>query len=90
MWVDVPKNILELLFRKGMNPAEGIHSAQHAVLSLTPLFSMSASRDIRTECKVAAKERMETESRRKRPGRLASLLCPNNEGSNTYGCFAVA
>jgi DEAD/DEAH box helicase domain-containing protein len=69
MWVDVPKPILELLFRKGMNPAEGIHSAQHAVLSLTPLFSMSTSKDIRTECKVVAKEKRETESKRKRPGR---------------------
>lgn len=73
MWVDIPKNILQMFYAKGRNPAEGIHSAQHAVLSLTPLYSMSTSKDIRTECKVAAKEELARESSRKRPGRL--VLC---------------
>ncbi|KAF8316647.1 P-loop containing nucleoside triphosphate hydrolase protein [Clavulina sp. PMI_390] len=70
MWVDVPKATLEGLFQKGRNPAEGIHSAQHAVLSLTPLYSLATAQDIRTECKVAAKEGFASESSRKRPGRL--------------------
>lgn len=69
MWVDIPKLVLELLFRKGMNPAEGIHSAQHAILSLTPLYSISSAGDIRTECKAPEKEFRVSESKRKRPGR---------------------
>ena len=69
MWVDIPKPVLELLFRKGRNPAEGIHSAQHAVLSLTPLYSMSSTGDIRTDCKAPEKEFRVTDSKRKRPGR---------------------
>ncbi|KAF9511370.1 hypothetical protein BS47DRAFT_1298934 [Hydnum rufescens UP504] len=70
MWVDIPRPVLELLFRKGRNPAEGIHSAQHAVLSLTPLYSMSAAGDVRTECKSPVKEYSSTDSKVKRPGRL--------------------
>ena len=69
MWVDVPKHVLEMLFQKGRNPAEGIHSAQHAVLSLTPLYSMAPASDIYTDCKSAAKEGLATESARKRPAR---------------------
>lgn len=74
MWVDIPKSIIQMFYEKGRNPAEGIHSAQHAVLSLTPLYSMSTSGDIKTECKVAAKEEMVTESNRKRPGRYVKLV----------------
>jgi DEAD/DEAH box helicase domain-containing protein len=69
MWVDIPRPVLELLFRKGRNPAEGIHSAQHAVLSLTPLYSMSATGDVRTECKSPVKEYSSSDSKVKRPGR---------------------
>jgi len=70
MWVDVPKHVLEMLFQKGRNPAAGIHSAQHAVLSLMPLYSMASASDIRTDCKSAAKEGLASESARKRPARL--------------------
>ncbi|KAF8323509.1 P-loop containing nucleoside triphosphate hydrolase protein [Cantharellus anzutake] len=70
MWVDIPKHCVDLLFRKGRNPAEGIHSAQHAVLSLTPLYSMSTKGDVKTECKSPEKENSVRESKRKRPARL--------------------
>lgn len=85
MWVDVPKQTLELLFQKGRNPAEGIHSAQHAVLSLTPLYSLASALDIRTECKVPTKEGLASESSRKRPGRCVQLCSPSEQFLNLLG-----
>jgi len=70
MWIDIPKQIVEGLSGKGHNLAEGIHSAQHAVLNLAPLFSMSSAGNLRTECKAPEKEYAATESQRKRPARL--------------------
>lgn len=64
-WIDVPKGIIRLMRAKGLNPAEGIHSAQHAILNR---FSMAD--DLRTECKVPKKEYKTNESSRKRPARL--------------------
>jgi DEAD/DEAH box helicase domain-containing protein len=63
-WLDVPKSILELMRLKGINPAEAIHSAQHAFLNQFPMAS-----DLRTECKAPEKE-YKAESSRKRPARL--------------------
>lgn len=65
IWVDVPKGIIQLMRAKGLNPAEGIHSAQHAILNR---FSLAA--ELRTECKVPKKEYMAGQSSRKRPARL--------------------
>lgn len=64
MWMDVPKTVLELMKQKGINPADAIHAAQHAVLNQTHLSS-----DLKTECKVPQKEYAPTESSRKRPAR---------------------
>ncbi|KAG6874311.1 hypothetical protein C0995_001536 [Termitomyces sp. Mi166 len=65
VWIDIPKSLLELFLSKGINPAEAIHAAQHAVLN-----QFSLAQDLRTECKAAEKEYKMTESRRKRPARL--------------------
>ncbi|CAE6406342.1 unnamed protein product [Rhizoctonia solani] len=65
MWIDVPKFILKLLNDKGINPAEAIHSASHAVLNQTHL-----STDLKTECKTPSKEYAQRETSRKRPARL--------------------
>ncbi|KAH9946253.1 P-loop containing nucleoside triphosphate hydrolase protein [Epithele typhae] len=65
MWFDVPKSVLDLMRDAGINPAEAIHSAQHAYLNRYPLAA-----DLRTECKVPEKEYKATESARKRPARL--------------------
>ncbi|KAH9901228.1 DEAD/H helicase [Cubamyces lactineus] len=65
MWLDVPKSALELLRASGMNPAEAIHSAQHAFLNR---FALAV--DLRTECKVPEKEYKAAASQRKRPARL--------------------
>lgn len=64
MWMDVPKEVLELMKQKGIDPADAIHAAQHAVLNQTHL-----SNDLKTECKVPQKEYAPTESSRKRPAR---------------------
>ncbi|KAG6897838.1 hypothetical protein C0992_010326 [Termitomyces sp. T32_za158] len=64
VWIDVPKALLELFLLKGINPAEAIHAAQHAVLN-----RFSLAQDLKTECKVAEKEYKMAESKRKRPAR---------------------
>ncbi|KAI0709033.1 P-loop containing nucleoside triphosphate hydrolase protein [Earliella scabrosa] len=65
LWLDVPKPILELMRDSGMNAAEAIHAAQHAILNR---FALAA--DLRTECKVPEKEYKASASQRKRPARL--------------------
>ncbi|CAE6459000.1 unnamed protein product [Rhizoctonia solani] len=65
MWMDIPKPILQLLKDKGINPAEAIHAASHAVLNRTHL-----SNDLKTECKAPSKEYVQRETSRKRPARL--------------------
>lgn len=56
MWLDVPKQALEILESRRLNIAAAIHAAEHAVLSLLPTFVISLPGDVRTECKVAKKE----------------------------------
>lgn len=70
MWIDIPKDALELLARKRIHCAASIHSAEHAILSLLPNFVMSSDGEVRTECKVALKENQASESNRKRPARI--------------------
>lgn len=69
LWIDVPKTLLDLFRTKGINPAEAIHAAQHAVLNR---FSMA--QDLRTECKAPEKEYKIAESKRKRPARYSFWL----------------
>lgn len=68
---------------KSINPAEvsppmnqslnlitqAIQAAQHSLMSLTPLYTMSAEGDIQTDEKKSVKEYQRKESKRKRPGR---------------------
>ncbi|PGH16614.1 hypothetical protein AJ80_05116 [Polytolypa hystricis UAMH7299] len=56
MWLDVPKQALEILTSRNLNAAAAIHAAEHAVLALLPTFVISSPGDVRTECKVAQKE----------------------------------
>ncbi|EEQ92202.1 DEAD/DEAH box helicase [Blastomyces dermatitidis ER-3] len=57
MWLDVPKGALDILKSRNLNAAAAIHAAEHAILSLMPTYIVSSSPgDVRTECKVAAKE----------------------------------
>lgn len=65
LWIDIPDSVLEILREKGIKPARGIHSAEHAFLNQ---FSLAS--DLRTECKAEEKEYLKKESRRKRPARL--------------------
>jgi DEAD/DEAH box helicase domain-containing protein len=70
MWLDVPKEALEILVERRLNVAGAIHAAEHAVLSLMPNFVVSMPGDVRTECKFAGKEFAKKETQRKRPARL--------------------
>ena len=70
MWLDVPKQALEILQSRRLNVAGAIHAAEHAILSLMPNFVISMPADVRTECKVALKEFSSRQTSRKRPARL--------------------
>ncbi|KAI0736617.1 P-loop containing nucleoside triphosphate hydrolase protein [Fomitopsis betulina] len=65
MWIDVPRPTLELMRNTGINAAEAIHAAEHAIMNR---FALAA--DLKTECKVAEKEYKVAVSQRKRPARL--------------------
>lgn len=70
MWLDVPKQALDILVDRRLNVAGAIHAAEHAILSLMPNFVVSMPGDVRTECKVGLKEFAQRETSRKRPARL--------------------
>jgi DEAD/DEAH box helicase domain-containing protein len=80
LWIDVPGWLVEALAEKGINVAGAIHSAEHAMLSLTPMFVVSAAGDVRTECKVAEKEYAARPTTRKRPARLIFYDMPGQNG----------
>ncbi|EEB07119.1 RecQ type DNA helicase Hrq1 [Schizosaccharomyces japonicus yFS275] len=69
-WIDVPWHIIELLSWKKINGAASIHAAEHALLSLMPLYISNGGNDIRTECKAGEKEFKQSDSQRRRPARL--------------------
>ncbi|PHH71216.1 hypothetical protein CDD82_6676 [Ophiocordyceps australis] len=70
MWLDVPRRALDILEQRRLNAAAAIHAAEHAVMSLLPTFVVSMPGEVRTECKVAAKEFAQRPTRRRRPARL--------------------
>ncbi|EKG10099.1 Helicase [Macrophomina phaseolina MS6] len=70
MWLDVPRQALDILKERRLHVGGAIHAAEHAVLSLMPNFVISLPGDVRTECKSALKEFAARESSRKRPARL--------------------
>lgn len=78
-WLDVPMWVVAALVDEGIHAAAAIHAAEHALLSLTPMFVVSLAGDVRTECKLALKERMVT-SQRKRPARLIFYDLPGQNG----------
>lgn len=69
-WIDIPKNALDILERKQLNPAAAIHAAQHGIMGLLPRFIVAGSDEIQTECKAPEKEFAERQTKRKRPARL--------------------
>ncbi|GAA5861985.1 hypothetical protein JCM8547_001547 [Rhodosporidiobolus lusitaniae] len=70
LWIDVPRTALEILLLKNFHPAGSIHAAEHALMSLTPIFAMCSEGDVRTECKQPQKELSGVTTTRKRPARL--------------------
>lgn len=69
LWLDVPPLAIEILRSKNLHIAGSIHGAEHALLSLTPMFVMSVTGDVRTECKAPEKEFAGMKTSRKRPAR---------------------
>ncbi|EHL02980.1 putative ATP-dependent helicase HRQ1 [Glarea lozoyensis 74030] len=64
MWLDVPKQALDILLERRLNIAGAIHAAEHAILSLMPNFVVSMPGDVRTECKIGIKEFAQKETTR--------------------------
>lgn len=81
LWIDVPWSIIEQIAAHGINAPAAIHAAEHAILSLTPLFVASGSDDVRTECKVPRREIGDKKqpTQRKRPSRLIFYDKPGND-----------
>ncbi|GAK65346.1 p-loop containing nucleoside triphosphate hydrolase protein [Moesziomyces antarcticus] len=80
LWIDVPTWLVEAMTDKRINAAAAIHAAEHALLSLTPMFVVSVAGDVRTECKIAEKEYAARASSRKRPARLIFYDMPGQNG----------
>ncbi|ODV95124.1 hypothetical protein PACTADRAFT_49872 [Pachysolen tannophilus NRRL Y-2460] len=70
LWIDIPKQALEMIESKQLNSAAGIHAAEHVIMTLLPLFIVSGADEIQTECKAPEKEFAERQTARKRPARL--------------------
>jgi DEAD/DEAH box helicase domain-containing protein len=83
-WIDIPLSAIEIIKEKSLNPAGGIHAAQHAIMNMLPMFisggattnpnakftSNVGDAELTTECKAPEKEFSQRQSKRKRPGRL--------------------
>lgn len=80
LWIDVPMWLINALTEKTINAAAAIHAAEHALLSLTPMFVVSLAGDVRTECKVAEREYAKRATTRKRPARLIFYDAPGQNG----------
>ncbi|UZJ57282.1 hypothetical protein CBS101457_006602 [Exobasidium rhododendri] len=87
LWIDVPLWLVNALTEKTINAAAAIHAAEHALLSLTPMFVVSLAGDVRTECKVAEKEYAKKTSSRKRPARLIFYDSPGQNGGVCIKAF---
>lgn len=70
LWIDIPKNVVQIFEKKQLNLAGGIHAAQHAVMGLLPRYIVTDVHEIQTECKAPEKEFAETQTRRIRPARI--------------------
>ncbi|SZF03535.1 unnamed protein product [Blumeria hordei] len=70
MWLDVPRQALEILVQRKLDIAGAVHAAEHAMLSLMPKFVISMPGDVRTECRAAPREVARKIKPRKRPARL--------------------
>ncbi|KIY43668.1 P-loop containing nucleoside triphosphate hydrolase protein [Fistulina hepatica ATCC 64428] len=82
MWIDLSNELLQLLRDRNIDPAEAIHSAQHAFMNRFPL-----AQDVKTECKAPEKEYMLKDSERKRPARLVFYDCVGRGGGVVAKAF---
>ncbi|CUM63964.1 uncharacterized protein PRCAT00001552001 [Priceomyces carsonii] len=92
-WIDIPLEALRIIKEKHLSAAGGIHSAQHAIMNILPLYisggattdpnakfsSRVGEAELMTECKAPEKEFAQRETKRKRPGRLIFYDCKGGE-----------
>lgn len=83
-WIDIPSNIISLIKEKSLSMAGGIHSAQHAIMNMLPLFvgygatsdpnakftSLFGETELMSECKAPEKEFAHRQTKRVRPARI--------------------
>ncbi|KAG2732415.1 hypothetical protein G9P44_004832 [Scheffersomyces stipitis] len=82
-WVDIGSEVIDIINKKQLSPAAGIHAASHAIINILPVFingtvdtssksyySGVGEAELVTECKAPEKEFARRESNRKRPARL--------------------
>lgn len=70
LWIDLSRECLDMLREKHLLLAGAIHAAEHAIMSILPLFVFSSPLELGTECKAPEKEFALRETARKRPARL--------------------
>ncbi|AEY94572.1 FAAL080Wp [Eremothecium gossypii FDAG1] len=70
LWIDIPRQALELVKERGLNMAGGIHAAEHGIIGLLPRFIVAGVDEINTECKAPEKEFAQRQTSRLRPARL--------------------
>ncbi|EMG49966.1 hypothetical protein G210_5046 [Candida maltosa Xu316] len=77
-WLNVPDQVLDIIYEKNLSAAGGIHAAAHAIMNMLPIHINGgiengrniADLELSTECKSPAKEFSTRDSARKRPARL--------------------
>ncbi|ANB15454.1 Hrq1p [Sugiyamaella lignohabitans] len=82
-WIDVPNSALRILKQKGLSIAGAVHGAEHALLSLFPMFVTALPGEVSTECKAPEKEYSHRTTNRKRPARL--IFCDRKGGKQGAG-----
>lgn len=83
VWVDLNREIIELIKDHKLNLPASIHAVQHSIMNIIPKsISIGSKDEINCECKAPEKEFAQRESKRKRPSRI--ILFDNKGGK--FGC----
>lgn len=80
VWIDLPKDLINLIQNHRLNLAGSIHAIEHAIMNVLPRFVTIGNYDeVGCECKAPEKEFAKRETKRKRPARV---LVFDNKGGN--------
>jgi DEAD/DEAH box helicase domain-containing protein len=87
VWIDLSKELINLVTSHKLNMAGAIHAVQHAIMNVLPRFVTIGNYDeVGCECKAPEKEFAHRETKRKRPARL--ILYDNKGGKTGNGLSA--